>query len=39
MDTGNSKTNESKNFIYQFTEKFNPKSPNKKTIGLVNLSI
>ena len=39
MDTGNSKTNESKNFIYQFTEKLNPKNPNNKTIGLVNLSI
>ena len=26
-------------FIYQFTDKLNLKSPNNKTIGLVNLSI
>ena len=31
--------NESNKFIYQFTEKFNLKSPNNKNIALVNLSI
>ena len=31
MNTGNSKTNESKKFIYQFTDKLNLKSPNNNT--------
>ena len=39
MNTENSKTNESNKFIYQFTDKFNLKTPNNKHIGLVNLSI
>ena len=39
MNTENSKTNESKKFIYQFTDKVNLKTPNNKNIGLVNLSI
>ena len=39
MNTENSKTNESNKFIYQFTDKLNLKTPNKKIIGLVNLSI
>ena len=39
MNTENSKTNESNKFIYQFTDKINLKNPNKKNIGLVNLSI
>ena len=39
MNTENSKTNESKKFIYQFTDKLNLKIPNYKNIGLVNLSI
>ena len=39
MNTENSKTNESNKFIYQFTDKLNLKTPNKKNIGLVNLSI
>ena len=36
MNTENSKTNESKKFIYQFTDKLNLKSPNnnKTTINL-----
>ena len=38
MNTLNSKTNESNKFIYQFTDKFNLKNPNKN-IALVNLSI
>ena len=32
MNTENSKTNESNKFIYQFTDKFNLKSPHKKTL-------
>ena len=39
MNTGNSKTNESNKFIYQFTNKLNLKNRNNKNIGLVNLSI
>ena len=39
MNTENNKTNESKKFIYQFTDKLNLKTPNNKNIGLVNLSI
>ena len=39
MNTENSKTNESNKFLYQFTDKLNIKTPNKKNIGLVNLSI
>ena len=39
MNTENSKTNESNKFLYQFTDKLNIKIPNKKNIGLVNLSI
>ena len=39
MNTENSKTNESNKFIYQFTDKPNPKTPNNKNIGLINLSI
>ena len=39
MSTENSKTNESHKFIYQFTNKLNLKSPNNKSIGLVNLGI
>ena len=39
MNTENSKTNKSKKFIYQFTDKLNLKTPNNKNIGLVNLSI
>ena len=39
MNTKNSKTNESKKFIQQFTVKFNLKTRNNKNIGLVNLSI
>ena len=39
MNTENSKTNESNNFIYQFTDKINLKTANNKNIGLVNLSI
>ena len=38
MNTLNSKTNESNRFIYQFTDKFNLKNPNKN-ITLANLSI
>ena len=38
MNTKNSKTNESKKFIYQFTEKLNLKNPNKN-IALAKLSI
>ena len=39
MNTKNSKTNESNKFIYQFTDKFNLKTPNSKNIGFINLSI
>ena len=39
MNTENSQTNEYNKFIYQFTDKINPKIPNIKNIGLVNLSI
>ena len=39
MNTGNSKTNQSNNFIYQFTDKLILKNPNNKKIGLVNWSI
>ena len=38
MNTFISKTNESNKFIYQFTDKFNLKSPNKD-MALSNLSI
>ena len=39
MKTENSKTNESKKFIYQFSDKLNLKNPYNKNTGLVNLSI
>ena len=39
MNTENSRTNESKKFIYHFTDKLTPKTPNNKNIGLVTLSI
>ena len=39
MNTENSKANESKKCISQFTDKLNLKDPNNKNIGLVNLSI
>ena len=39
MKTKNSKINQSNKFIYQFTDKLNLKTPNKKNIELVNLSI
>ena len=39
MNTGNSKTNKSNKFIYHFTDKLNLKTPNNKTVGLVNVSI
>ena len=39
MSTENGKTNESNKLIYKFTYKLNLKIPNKKNIGLVNLSI
>ena len=39
MNTENSKTNESKKFFYQFSDKLNLKNPNHKNIGFVNLSI
>ena len=39
LNTGNSKTNESNKFTYQFTDKLNLKTPNNKNIGLVNFSI
>ena len=32
MNTENSKTNESNKFIYQFTDKLNLKTPNKKIL-------
>ena len=38
MNTLNSKTNESNEFIYQFTDKLNLKNPNKN-VALANLSI
>ena len=38
MNTGNSKTNESNKYIYQFTDKLNLKNPNKN-MALANLSI
>ena len=38
LNTLNSNTNESNRFIYQFTDKFNLKNPNKN-IALANLSI
>ena len=39
MNAENSKINESNQFIYQFTDKFNLKTSNNKNIRLVNLSI
>ena len=39
MNTGNSKTRESKKLVYQFTDKRNLKTPNNKNIGLFNTSI
>ena len=39
MNTENSITNESNKSIYQFTDKLNPKTPNNKNFGLVNISI
>ena len=39
MNTENSKTNDSNKFIYQFTGKLNLKTPNNKSVELVNLSI
>ena len=39
MNTENNKTNESNKSIYQFTDKLNLKTPNKKNIVLVSLSI
>ena len=38
MNTLNSTTNESNKFIYQYTDKLNPKSPSKN-MALANLSI
>ena len=38
MNTLNSKTNESNQFIYQFTDKLNLKN-SKKNMALVNLSL
>ena len=38
MNTANSKTSESNNFVYNFTEKLNLKNPNKN-IALANLSM
>ena len=38
MNTLNSKTNESNRFIHQFTDKLDPKNPNKN-IALTKLSI
>ena len=38
MNTANSKTNHSNNFVYNFTDKLNLKNPNKN-IALANLSI
>ena len=39
MNTENSKANESNKFIYQFTSKLILKTPNKKNLRLVNLSM
>ena len=39
INTENSKTNMSDKFIYQFTDKLNLKTPNNRSVGLVNLSI
>ena len=39
INTENSKTNMSDKFIYQFTDKLNIKTPNNRSVGLVNLSI
>ena len=39
MNNEDSKTSESNKLIHQFPDKRNLKTPNKKTIGLVNLSI
>ena len=39
MNTGNSKTNESNKFIYQFTDELYLTNVSNKNIGLVNLSI
>ena len=39
MNNENSKTNESKKFFYQFSDKLNLKNPNHKNIRFVNLSI
>ena len=39
LNTDNSNTNESNEFIYEFTDKRNLKNPNSQNIGLVNLSI
>ena len=39
MNPENCQANESNKFIYQFTDKRNLKTPNKKNIRLVNLSI
>ena len=39
MNNENNKTNEPNKFIYQLTDKRSLKTPNKKNIGLVNLSI
>ena len=39
MNTENSKTNESNQYIYHFKDKLHLKTPNNKNIGLVNLSI
>ena len=38
IDTENSKTNESKKFLYEFTDKLNFKNPNRN-MALANLSI
>ena len=35
MNTENIKTNKSNKSIYQFTEKYNLKTPNNKILGLV----
>ena len=39
MNTGNSKTNGSNKYIYQFTKKLNLKTSNNKNIGWINLSL
>ena len=39
MNSENSETNESNEFVYQVTDKLNLKSSNNKNIGFVNLSI